>query len=595
MQKINLSWKNSIFRRLLATFLLVMIPIYVLAVSIYYWGINTINNNILESLKVQNSFYLSNLEDEIKRIKKMQFDSVNDSDLNNLANASLLMDNIGRTFSIKRLQEHLTVINNSSMYIKSVGVHIPAVSMTIYSEGMPSGSISDIPEDEFNVLKVLPKDSEAGLIYWHDRIFLSSGNSIHEKNDTTVPPFIIEIELDKYEVSNILKQSNIYPESGTLLISNSNNLTIANISKSKIGGQMLPMLEKVRKKHGSGTTTIKINNERYLVVYTDSVYLNMSLIKYVPEAVIFSQLSKYRVLFILLSVAAVVIIVFYAFATYRFIHKPILRMVQSFKQVENGDLNVIIEHNHQDEFRYLYHRFNAMVENLKTLIEQVYKQKILMQKAELKQLQSQINPHFLYNSFYILQRMITIEDNLNAVRFAKQLGNYFKFITRSAADEVPLEKEVDHARVYSDIQVMRFAKRLSVEFEELPDNMKNIAVPRLILQPIIENSFEHGLKSTEKEGLLRVCFMNHKNKVQINVEDNGKDLSDEEIRKIACDIEDTENEKEVTGIINIHRRICLKFGQNSGLTVSRGETGGLKVTISIELQEGEKHVPFADC
>jgi two-component system sensor histidine kinase YesM len=120
MQRIVLGRKNSIFHRLIIVFLLVMIPIYILAVNIYYWGINTIKNEILDSLKAQNTFYLNNLESEIERIKKMQYDCINDDDLNNLAYASQLMDDIEMTYAIKRLQKRLTVINESSIYIKGV-------------------------------------------------------------------------------------------------------------------------------------------------------------------------------------------------------------------------------------------------------------------------------------------------------------------------------------------------------------------------------------------------------------------------------------------------------------------------------------------
>jgi two-component system sensor histidine kinase YesM len=146
MQRIVLGRKNSIFHRLIIVFLLVMIPIYILAVNIYYWGINTIKNEILDSLKAQNTFYLNNLESEIERIKKMQYDCINDDDLNNLAYASQLMDDIEMTYAIKRLQKRLTVINESSIYIKGVCAYIPAISMTIYSDGNPSGSINDIPK-----------------------------------------------------------------------------------------------------------------------------------------------------------------------------------------------------------------------------------------------------------------------------------------------------------------------------------------------------------------------------------------------------------------------------------------------------------------
>ena len=163
-----------------------------------------------------------------------------------------------------------------------------------------------------------------------------------------------------------------------------------------------------------------------------------------------------------------------------------------------------------------------MVKELKTLIEQSYKQKILVQRAEMKQLQSQINPHFLYNSFFILNTMARTEDYENIEKFTEQLGRYFQFITRSAADEVPLEKEVEHARVYTEIQAMRYSNRIKAYFEELPEEFWGIVVPRLILQPIIENAFEHGLGMVKKNGILTVSFEKLQNGLHIIIENNGE-------------------------------------------------------------------------
>lgn len=201
----------------------------------------------------------------------------------------------------------------------------------------------------------------------------------------------------------------------------------------------------------------------------------------------------------------------------------------SFEQVKRGNLDINIEHEIDDEFRFIYRNFNSMVKELKTLIDQSYKQKILVQRAEMKQLQSQINPHFLYNSFFILNTMARTEDYENIEKFTEQLGRYFQFITRSAADEVPLEKEVEHARVYTEIQAMRYSNRIKAYFEELPEEFWGIVVPRLILQPIIENAFEHGLGMVKKNGILTVSFEKLQNGLHIIIENNGEIIEDKEM------------------------------------------------------------------
>jgi two-component system, sensor histidine kinase YesM len=231
-----------------------------------------------------------------------------------------------------------------------------------------------------------------------------------------------------------------------------------------------------------------------------------------------------------------------------------------------------------------------MVERLKTLINQIYKQKILSQKAELKQLQSQINPHFLYNSFFILSRMIKLGQYENSSDFASQLGGYFKYITRSASDEIELQKEVEHARVYTNIQEIRFSRRIRVIFQDLPDCWNDIIVSRLIIQPVIENAFEHGLENKKKDGIIQVTFNSIDRGIQISVEDNGEELTGNELANLQQMIAELDDTTEYTGILNIHRRITLKFGEESGMVLSKSTLGGLRVDINIMIQKENEHV-----
>jgi two-component system sensor histidine kinase YesM len=209
----------------------------------------------------------------------------------------------------------------------------------------------------------------------------------------------------------------------------------------------------------------------------------------------------------------------------------------------------------------------------------------MIQKAELKQLQSQINPHFLYNSFFILKRRIKTGDNESAMYFAEKMGNYFRFITRSASDEVPLKQEVEHAGIFAEIQGMRFSNRIKVNFDELPQRYENVIVPRLILQPLIENAFVHGLEDLEENGLLDVRFKEEAGLLRIIVEDNGQNMPEDYIENINKALETRTDNTEMTGMFNIHRRLRLKFGGESGLKLTRGELGGLKVSVNIVYSE----------
>ena len=121
----------------------------------------------------------------------------------------------------------------------------------------------------------------------------------------------------------------------------------------------------------------------------------------------------------------------------------------------------------------------------------------MIQRAELKQLQSQINPHFLFNSYFLLHRLIKSRNFERAVEISKNMGTYFQFITRNASDTVSLLREYEHAEIYADIQSLRFEGRIAVEVEPLPLCCQSIMVPRLIIQPSIENAFAHRLENKQ--------------------------------------------------------------------------------------------------
>jgi len=231
-----------------------------------------------------------------------------------------------------------------------------------------------------------------------------------------------------------------------------------------------------------------------------------------------------------------------------------------------------------------------MVGNLKVLINDLYVQKIRLQHSELKQLQAQINPHFLYNSFFILHRLILNYDIDSASAVSKNLGEYFQYITRNAQEEVPLDSEVKHVRSYVAIQNVRFSNRINVQFEELPERFGEIRVPRLIMQPIIENVYQHGLGEKVMKGSLQIRFESVDRQLHITVEDNGPGLNEAEMDKLRNYMYQEEINGESTGLINVHRRLQLKYGLNGGITISQSSLGGLLVRICIPMEAGNENV-----
>jgi two-component system sensor histidine kinase YesM len=566
----KLPWKKNVLRRLIFSFICILLPLFVLSMIIYNWGVHTLKQEISRSMSSQVSQYFGNLEQEFRRIQLLQYDCLTDDNLNALGSIPESMNNIERMESILRLQQRLNAIRNSSTYIIDVYAYIPSIQKKVSAL-----TVASLNPEEFNHLRETQGLPGSQLRDHNSGLTLSAAYPTTSPGSSRKPIFMLMVEFSKPKLQeNLMKMVNASDE---LLLMTSPEYTIA--TSGKISSD--PFIPAFLSDHSDSNRirTVDFKDTRYLAVYSYSPFFDAVLSKYVPVSGVFEPLEKFKSWFVMLAAVSVLIIVLYSLYAYKYIHKPLFKLVKAFRKVEHEDFSVRIDHEVDDEFRYIYARFNSMLVNLESLVDQVYKGQILTHRAELKQLQSQINPHFLYNSFFILNTMARLGDNDNLEQFTNQLGVYFQFITRSHTEEVTLADEVKHAKVYTEIQTTRFYGRNRVEFGELPEQAGQLLVPRLILQPVIENAFNHGLEQRPEGGLLKVHFEHRADELLLIVEDNGTELTAEKLGELNRSL--SGNDVETTGLLNIHLRLKLKFGEGSGLLLERSSLGGMKATIRI--------------
>jgi two-component system sensor histidine kinase YesM len=575
------SLQNTIFIKLIVIFLLIMTPIILLGVYMFNWSINSTKEDISKTMLSQIDTYITDLENEVERMKLLQYGALEDIDLNRLAILSEAMGTIEQMESINALWNRLYSIHNSSPLIKNVNAHIYPISKTISS----ANGAEELNTEHYKALQSAFDGNRNRIVEVDNQLLLGAIKPYGANRK--LPLFIIEIELDSAQLRESLRKIHPYPNSGSLLVTGTG--IIAEGDRSLLALDKSAIIKLTTALMHEEARTIQLGDQSYYLASAASDYLDMAVYNYIPEKDVLDPLSKIMTLAWVFFAAVLAITGVYAFFIYRFIHQPLLTLVKSFRKLESGDLKIAIAHKSNDEFRYLYGRFNQMVVNLRSLIDQAYKQRIMTQRAELKQLQSQINPHFLYNSFFILNTMANTGDLDGIEEFTTQLGGYFQFVTRNASDEVELHQEVNHARLYTEIQSLRFSHRIKVDFADLPKELETFRVPRLIIQPIIENAFEHSLERMVHNGLIAIRFEEEDAEIRIIVEDNGEELTDEAINLIKSSME-FEGRQETTGIVNIHRRILITFGEDSGLQVMRSEFGGLKVIMRLMKRRGELNV-----
>ncbi|RED85240.1 MULTISPECIES: sensor histidine kinase [Cohnella] len=569
-----------IFPKLVLTFLIITLPLFTLSLVLNDLGKQEVKNQISSSITMNIHYYFTTLEKELERIIRNQQGFINDEDLIQLSNSLTILSDYQRTKTINDLKLKLTALKESSIYIKNISVYIRSLNGTVSTSSLEEVSGNG---EEAEAIAKATYTSGIPITVWQDRLFLNLTYPLNLSKTEKEPQFIQNIELSMEALTGAL---NSFPQEGGALLFN-DKWQIANDKYTSPQAEIREALTERMRESTAFTMQVDIGKQPYMAVYEKSTFLDASLLFYFPENVVVGQLKTYGVWFWLLVASSFIIVVLFSYGIYLLIHRPLQNLVRRFRSVEAGDFSAVLSSSREDEFGYIFNRFERTVLNLKTLIDELYVQKIRLQQSELKQLQMQITPHFLYNSFFILHRLIKNDENETAELISKNLGDYFHYITRNGLEEVPLEHEVNHVRSYVEIQNVRFSSRIVVDFDPLPPSFHGILIPRLILQPLVENAYEHGLGEVVREGRLSIRFAVEADKLIFSVEDNGAGLTQERLAELNGALHRSD-EGETTGLINIHRRLKLKYGERGGLEIGRGSMGGARVRIYIPSDKGEQ-------
>lgn len=581
--KINFH-RFSIYQKIIIVFSALICFVYIISLNINILGSNFIKSQISNLTTSRTEYYSKNLGDEIARIRMQQQQLLSDNDLQRLSIMTNTINSYESFQMINRIKDRLITIKTSSPYIKNAGIYIKSINRTISTEY----GINNAPNDEYQMLESYVFQNPKGWVYHTEgRFLLIEKYPVNAGISSRDLLYIVYIELSKSNIENAMKQFIDYKKSGVLLADNNLSWTMSSGDISSLAPEFEECLKKYDESGNDGDIyTVKHQKENYWVLCRKLTALDAKFLFYIPENEATGTLNRYNRWFIILSVASLIIIVVFALFLNDMIHKPLKKLISGFKSLELENLNALIDYDKKEnEFGYLYKGFNNMVKRLQTSIEQVYEQKIAKQHSELRQLQAQINPHFLYNSFYHIYRMCKISDFDNVALFTQKLGSYYQFITRSGADEVPLQMEIKHLKNYIDIQGMRFVDRVEVEMNDIPEEWTCLMVPRLILQPVVENAFEHGLNDILQGGRI-VIGISYENRVlYVTVEDNGTGMEESKLQELQNKMTGRTEAFETTGIINVNKRLRLKYGENSGLTVTKSIYGGIKIEIRIDYND----------
>jgi len=567
-----------VYQKMIIVFLAFLVPLVATSIWLNFRGLSYTKHAILDSSSAGASFYSKQLDKEMYFIRNLQLQLLSDTDLQKLGfRGSKLLGSYEEVELIEQVRNRLATLTASSDFVVAAGVYVGAVGKTI-STGT---GVTSTPNEEYRLIASLaaaqPKPS-----------FYRDGNRIFFIETENIDGIWSYIELSEPKLLEALDQiASLYNQSEVLLSNRDLGIVLSTDEDARRSADVVRQFGEGDDREAGLSYTLKVGGKSYVAIRHEVSSLGLSLITYVNQSEITRSLSRFNTWIYMLFGIAVAFIAIYSFSLHYMIHRPLSKLVKAFHMIETDNLNLSIVSKTKDEFHYLFNSFNRMAYRLKRSIEDNYEQRIALQHSQLKQLQSQINPHFLYNSFFNIYMMCKVGDPESAAELSQKLGSYYQYITRSGSDEVPIFKEYQHALDYCEIQCIRFSNRIRYEHEELPAEANAVSVPRLIIQPLVENAFEHAFEDEQDSGVVYIGADIQDEWVRITVEDTGTRLTDERIESLRESLARDSKQIEQTGMINVNNRLQLKYGPGSGLFVSRSVYGGLKVELIIRQGERE--------
>ena len=564
-------FSQSVFIRIMLIFFVAMIPIVSLSYYVYFYGSNLTNKEIAKSFSVKSEYVIESLEKEVDRINYLLYNCMRDKDLNDLS-ALPDMD----ALAVQRLTERIVTIKDSSLLLRDVTVSIRSLGYHLSAE---SGMLK-IAGQEYEALWKTQKKSEAGIISYNHAHHIISYPVLYENGTQTEPPFVIDAVLSDQAIVEQIHATAIQDDAEICFTDKNKQLLFYDGKENaKIFDEYIQQINQGANLPTSELTFNKVLGKKVNASYVYSDYFDMMLLQIVTDNIYLSNLAIYRWILILLTIITVGMIILFSAMIYRTIQKPIVKLLSAIEQVRKGIFSARVTYRCSNELQLLIDGFNHMLDSIEMLMEKVYKQEILTRRAELKQLQAQIYPHFLFNSFFMLKTMLKCGYLEEAYQFIQHLGSYYQYVTHNENEHATLEEELEHAIAYSNIQMMRFKRSFEVQFGTLASEWRDKQVPRLILQPFIENTIEHGIKNNRKKTLVQVSFENHASVLIIRISDTGGAISAEQVEKMNALLQD---ENSLSAVVNIHHRLRIMYGTQSGVRFELNQDKGLTAILEID-------------
>lgn len=377
-------------------------------------------------------------------------------------------------------------------------------------------------------------------------------------------------------------------DSAEIFILDENDIVISSNNTQWIGNTInhIPILQESTYENNAITLT---NNDWLLSQSNSNLGWKVLLIQ--PRKELLKELQTIKGLTFIVALLCFALSLWVSWYLSLFITKPLKKLTVSMEKLQEGDFSQKVEFHGKDEIGALGRGYDLMVQQTNQLIDDVYRSSLRQKEAELKSLQAQIHPHFLYNTLDTIFWMAQKKNEKDIANIIYSLSQFFRLSLSDGKDLVTVNNELLLVKNYLNIQKERFPNKFSFEID-VDDDITNYLIPKLLIQPLVENSIIHGIESIEENGFIYIRAFKQEKNLVINVTDNGYGIPFDQLEQIKQYLQSIKSENNILdeqanrpgyALVNIIERLRINYDKTATIDIESKVEFGTKVKITIPI------------
>ncbi len=557
----------------------------------------TIVTTVVMGLLIYNRFKMaikqtaiSNAESLINStVEKVDSDLLNVRQISNALNYNIIQENdindqeFARQFSLlyevnnDKIQS-LALYDNNGNLLAAEPVTEQKTGVDVTTQDWYTDALSDIENIHFSTPHIQNLFADGSYKYYW---VISLSRSVDINNGETPKSGVLLVDIKSSVISDTMKAINEESNDVYYYLCNREGEIIYHPRRAEIDrGLISEEVSKVSMLE-DGTYELKLNGKSGNVVVGSIAYTGWKIVGVVPDTVQTMNIKKFRYYIITTAIVLLMMILEVNRIITKKVSRPILKLNESVKAYEAGEKPDIYVGG-SSEIRHLGYSVQKSYEQIEELMEEIIRQQNQRRKSEMDALQSQINPHFLYNTLESITWMVEAHKNTDAVFMISELAKLLRISLSKGRTIIKISDEIQHSRSYMNIQKVRYKERFKTEFI-IDEEVNDYCIVKLVVQPILENAIYYGVGNMDEDDGGKIIVRGEKkdDDIYITVEDNGMGMTEEVVDNILTDNEKVPKHGSGVGLINVHNRIQLMFGSRYGLQVYSEPDEGTRIVIHI--------------